>query len=84
MAGLFVLLYLVVNKLRLNASCFFNIEPQSAGLRLIVFNGDTEWVCHKVKDKDIKNFLQAEVAHLFKGRLQLIKNQDNISVQVKG
>jgi hypothetical protein len=66
-------------------------EPLSLGLecynkrlRLIVFNGTEEWVCHKVSVKYAKAFLEQETAHLFKGRLQLYKKGDAIVVNVKG
>jgi hypothetical protein len=60
------------------------LERHDKRLRLIVFNGTEEWVCHKVSVKHAKTFLEQETAHLFKGRLQLYKKEDAIVVSVKG
>ncbi|MFC0513727.1 hypothetical protein ACFFGT_05935 [Mucilaginibacter angelicae] len=62
----------------------FGLERYDKRLRLIIFNGTEEWVCHKVSVKDAKAFLEQETAHLFKGRLQLDKKGGLILVSVKG
>ena len=62
----------------------FNIFPHQEKLRLVVFNNDEEYVCRIESKKKLYQFLEGNDATLFKGRLQLIKNQDDIAIQVKG
>lgn len=62
----------------------FNIFPHQEKLRLVVFNNDEEYVCRIESKKKLHQFLEGNDATLFKGRLQLIKNQDDIAIQVKG
>ncbi|MEE1944437.1 hypothetical protein VRU48_04910 [Pedobacter sp. KR3-3] len=52
-------------------------------LRLVVLTGDEEWVCHKTNGKTLKKFLTEPDSTLFKGRLQLHKMNDHITVLVK-
>ncbi len=58
-------------------------EMEDGKLRLIIVKGNEEWVCHKTTLKEINQFLAGEEHSLFKGRLQLIKDQDNILIKVK-
>ncbi|MEA5404707.1 hypothetical protein VB776_17365 [Arcicella sp. DC2W] len=62
----------------------FNIFPHQEKLRLVVFNNDEEYVCRIESKKTLYQFLEENNARLFKGRLQLIKNQKELFVQVKG
>jgi hypothetical protein len=82
MAGLFVL-YLVMDNLRLDGQLSLGIETYASGLRLMVFDHDEIWVCHKVRVKILKDFIKTDTGHLFKGRLQLDKSGDDILVSVK-
>lgn len=60
------------------------IESQdSKNLRLVVLAGDEEAVCHQTNGKTLKKFLIEPDATLFKGRLQLHKMNDHMTVLVK-
>jgi RNA binding exosome subunit len=52
-------------------------------IRLIIAKNDEEWVCRKEKLKNLFSFLEFDQQHLFKGRLQLLKSDDKIDIQVK-
>lgn len=58
-------------------------EPLGGKLRLIIFETDEELVCRKETIKKLQQFLSVKQAHIFKGRLQLRKNEDVIEVLVK-
>jgi len=51
-------------------------------IRLIVSKNDQEWVCRKEKLKNLLAFTCLGEAHAFKGRLQLIKKDKDIAIQV--
>ncbi|MBB6002806.1 hypothetical protein [Arcicella rosea] len=71
--------------IQLQAPAFtFNIFPHQEKLRLVVFTNDEEYVCRIESKKKLHHFLEEYDTRLFKGRLQLIKNQDDIAIQVKG
>lgn len=73
-----------MRKLELNDELSFGIESENKKLRLIVFNNGKEYVCHKSTAGELTRFLNNDEEQLFKGRLQLLKNNDNILVKVKG
>ncbi|GGH05533.1 hypothetical protein [Pedobacter zeae] len=52
-------------------------------VRLILSKNNEEWACRKEKLIKLLTFIDIDQAHVFKGRLQLIKSDDNISIQVK-
>jgi hypothetical protein len=62
----------------------FAVEQEEKGLRLIVFKGDDELVCHKANHSELIRFIKADTGHLFKGRLQLDKKNDYVIINVKG
>ena len=62
----------------------FIIEKYKERLRLIIAQDFEEIVCRKETKKNLLNFLQNNEGHLFKGRLQLEKKEDDISIIVKG
>ena len=71
--------------LKLNHNYSLCFEPHLAnGVRLIVFNGDDEWVCRKETLRNLAKFMAAGEGHIFKGRLQIYKNDDVVTVEVKG
>lgn len=71
--------------IQLQAPAFtFNIFPHQKKLRLVVFNKNEEYVCRIESKNKLHHFLEEDDTRLFKGRLQLIKNQDKIAIQVKG
>ncbi|QNN44564.1 hypothetical protein [Pedobacter roseus] len=52
-------------------------------IRLIISKTDEEWVCKKETLKKLFEFVNIDQAHVFKGRLQLIKIDDRITIQIK-
>ena len=52
-----------MNNIKLDGQLSLGIETYSAGLRLMVFDRDEVWVCHKVRVKVLKDFTQAEAGH---------------------
>jgi hypothetical protein len=70
--------------LTLNNQQQLGIEPLDKRVRLIVYNNGVENVCRKEHIKNLERFIQSGDNHLFKGRLQLHKNDDAIAIKVKG
>jgi len=62
----------------------FAIERYEKRLRLIVYKNGEEYVCRKESRKLFNDFLNANEAKAFKGRLQLSKHNNDITVEVKG
>lgn len=62
----------------------FSVFKDGSNLRLVVHQHNEEWVCRKETQKVIGEFLSQEEARIFKGRLQLYKYKDEVSVEVKG
>lgn len=60
------------------------IENIDKKARLLVYNNGVENVCRKSTLKNIAAFMQTSENHLFKGRLQLHKENDMINILVKG
>ncbi|WP_316796218.1 hypothetical protein [Pedobacter agri] len=52
-------------------------------IRLIVSKNNEEWICRKEKLKNLYSFAEVDQEHLFKGRLQLLKSDGKINIQVK-
>jgi len=73
-----------VNHIKLNDQLSFAVGRENKRLRLIVFDGSHELVCHKASKTELEYFIKAETAHLFKGRLQLDKSDNHITIHVKG
>lgn len=61
-----------------------SIENDTKKLRLIVYINGVENVCRKSTKKELSSFIQSNEDQLFKGRLQLIKDEVGISIWVKG
>ncbi len=70
-------------ELMLDDDITLETEIEDGKLRLFITKDNVEWVCHKTTLKEINRFLAGEERSLFKGRLQLIKDQDNILIKVK-
>ncbi len=71
--------------INLSTNYTLTIEPyQKLRLRLIVFKNGEEYVCRKESLYKLKQFLALDEGRAFKGRLQLVKCGDNISIEVKG
>lgn len=67
----------------LDDNIILETEIEDGKLRLIITKNNEELVCHKATLKEINQFLAGEERSLFKGRLQLIKDQENILIKVK-
>ena len=70
--------------LKLNDLFSMGAEAENKKLRLIIFSNGKEYVCHKTTSRELTSFFDGEKEQLFKGRLQLLKNNDNILVKIKG
>ena len=60
------------------------IEPHDRSVRLVILESGTEMVCRKEKISELIKFIHSQEERAFKGRLQLLKDNDNIVVMVKG
>lgn len=69
---------------QLNNNLNFTIEPYEKRLRLIVFKDGLELVCRKENSKNLVAFLSLNKGQIFKGRLQLIKENTTVKILVKG
>jgi len=70
--------------LKINNELDFGMEREAKKLRLVLLNKNTELACRKETFGNLQKFLAAEEAHAFKGRLQLYKHNNSISVALKG
>jgi|GEM_PF-460786 len=70
--------------IKLKENYTFAIEPQVKRLRLVVYQSGVEKVCRLETRKKLEKFLLSDENHLFKGRLQLVKNARETAVVVKG
>lgn len=70
--------------LKLNDNFSIGAETENKKFRLIIFNNGEEFVCHKTTSGQLTKFFNSDANQLFKGRLQLLKNNDTILVKVKG
>lgn len=70
--------------LKINNDLSLAVEAENKKLRLIIFSNGEELVCHKTTTGQLMNFFNSDADQLFKGRLQLLKNNDTILVKVKG
>ncbi|HEX2628183.1 MAG TPA: hypothetical protein VHM26_04210 [Chitinophagaceae bacterium] len=73
-----------MKKINLDHDFSFAMEAYERGVRLIVFNGKEEWVCRKEKVSRLKTFLSGNDSRLFKGRLQLHKQNGSVGIEIKG
>ena len=60
------------------------IEKYDNRVRLVIVQNANEKACRKEHLKTIQHFLTNTDSTLFKGRLQLRKHSDNLSVLLKG
>ncbi|KIA91441.1 hypothetical protein OC25_21430 [Pedobacter kyungheensis] len=61
----------------------FSFEKLPHTIRLIISKNDEEWVCRKAKLSKLYAFVAINQAHVFNGRLQLMKSENDIIVLVK-
>ncbi len=62
----------------------FAIEHFEKRARLIVYKDSVENVCRRESLKNLEGFILSDDEKLFKGRLQLYKNSEEIVIEVKG
>jgi hypothetical protein len=62
----------------------FHIETHENRLRLVLQKDGEEWICRKESFRSLYAFLKTEDNRLFKGRLQLVKQQQQVQIIVKG
>jgi hypothetical protein len=70
--------------LRINNGLNLGIERDEKKVRLVVLDNKKELACRKETFDNLHKFIVANHAHAFKGRLQLFKQDEHISVEVKG
>jgi hypothetical protein len=73
-----------MNPYRLTDKIRFTIVPVQKKARLIIFRGDTELVCRKETFSNLAKFIKGPDTTIFKGRLQLSKTDQDISIVIKG
>ena len=70
--------------LALNNGFQLSLERFEKRVRVIVTNDNAEFVCRKESFKNLETFLQSGKSHIFKGRLQLYKDINDVHVKAKG
>jgi hypothetical protein len=65
-----------------NSKLTFSAEPYKQKIRFVVAAEKKEWVCRIETFKAMEQFLASPDVRIFKGRLQLLKNQRSIHVEV--
>ena len=70
--------------LKLEHGFSFAIEPYEKRVRLIVYKDSVENVCRRESFKNLGRFILSDDEKLFKGRLQLYNNSEEIVIEVKG
>jgi hypothetical protein len=69
---------------KLDDELSFAIERSEKRARLIVYKNGVENVCRKETFGNLNRFILLDEGHLFKGRLQLNKDNTGIGIEVKG
>ena len=72
-----------MESISLNNNFELSFEKLPHTIRLIVSKNNEEWVCRKEKLRNLFSFAEVDKEHLFKGRLQLLKSDAKIDIQVK-
>jgi hypothetical protein len=73
-----------MTSIKLENGFSFAIERHEKRARLIVYKDGVENVCRMESFKNIERFIRADEERIFKGRLQLSKNSEEIVIEVKG
>ena len=71
-------------KLTLNNNFSLLFEKHNKKIKLIITDGYTALACRKETLANLRRFLQPDQSSLFKGRLQLHKQDEIIVVTLKG
>jgi hypothetical protein len=70
--------------IKINNGLNLGLERDEKKIRLVVLDKKKELACRKETFSNLHKFIAAKDAHAFKGRLQLFKQDEHISVEVKG
>jgi len=70
--------------LTLKDGFFLRMEPHNDMVRLVIVRGEEEYVCRMETLKKLKEFTEIKDGRIFKGRLQLYKEEGLINVIAKG
>ena len=73
-----------MHNINLNNRLSFSVQPHNSKLRFVVHEHGNESVCRIERKMSIQQFLSYDEARIFKGRLQLYKYKNEITVEVKG
>jgi hypothetical protein len=73
-----------MHTIKINNGLNLGLERDEKKVRLVVLDNKKELACRKETFGNLQKFIAANNAHAFKGRLQLLKHHDTISVEVKG
>ncbi len=73
-----------MKKYTLTNTLEFAIEAEKSKVRLIVLESGEELVCRKERVNELHRFIELDSGTIFKGRLQLQKQKDDILISVKG
>ena len=73
-----------MKQLALTDTLSFRLENDNKKLRLIIADGDKELACRKETLSNLKRFIQSDQSSLFKGRLQLHRQDNAITITLKG
>lgn len=65
---------------KLSSTLNFGIEQLAVGMRMSIFDSKSVLVCRKFRSSQLQLFINNEARVLFKGRLQLHKHENLISV----
>lgn len=68
----------------LNDEYSLTLEDHGKGVRFVVAKNDNGFICRKEKKSTVYKFFQTSAIHLFKGRLQLDKQDDIITISAEG
>ncbi|MBD1364107.1 hypothetical protein IDJ77_09830 [Mucilaginibacter sp. ZT4R22] len=71
-------------ELKLTGKLSLLIEPADKKLRLVISDEGSELACRKESRGKLKRFLSSAETSIFKGRLQLHKNNNTVAVILKG
>ena len=73
-----------MKQLALTDTLSFRLENDNKKLRLIIADGDKELACRKETLSNLRCFIQSNQSSLFKGRLQLYRQDNTIIITLKG
>jgi len=73
-----------MKRFKLKNNLELSIEPYEKKVRLVVYESNAELVCRKERVLVLKRFMDMKSERIFKGRLQLQIEEDEIRIFIKG